>query len=108
MKKTGVQNFKSVWVTGANGLIGNYLVQTAPQFAPRWRVRALTRDQFDLLDFSAVCREFQKDQPQLVIHCAAISSISEAQKNPGLARLVNVEMTQRLSELAWEIQFVFF
>ena len=29
---------KLVWITGANGLIGNYLVQTAPQFAPRWRV----------------------------------------------------------------------
>jgi dTDP-4-dehydrorhamnose reductase len=97
-----------VWVTGANGLIGNYLVQTAPRFAPRWRVRALTREQLDLLDFAAVRHEFQKDQPQLVIHCAAISSISEAQKNPGLARLVNVEMTQRLAELASEIQFVFF
>ena len=28
-----------VWITGANGLVGNYLVQTAPQFAPRWRVQ---------------------------------------------------------------------
>jgi hypothetical protein len=23
---------KSVWITGANGLIGNYLVQIAPRF----------------------------------------------------------------------------
>ena len=45
---------KPAWVTGANGLIGNYLVQTAPRFAPRWRVRALTREQFDLLDFETV------------------------------------------------------
>jgi hypothetical protein len=28
-----------VWITGANGLIGNYLVQTAPQFVPHWRVQ---------------------------------------------------------------------
>jgi dTDP-4-dehydrorhamnose reductase len=108
MKKAEVQNFKSSWITGANGLIGNYLVQTAPRFAPRRRVRALTREQFDLLDFAAVRREFQKDQPQLVIHCAAISSISEAQKNPELTRRVNVEMTRMLAELASEIQFVFF
>jgi hypothetical protein len=27
------------WITGANWLIGNYLVQTAPRFAPRWRVQ---------------------------------------------------------------------
>jgi dTDP-4-dehydrorhamnose reductase len=99
---------KLAWITGANGLIGNYLVQTAPRFAPCWRVRALTRDQFDLLDFAAVRREFQKDKPQLVIHCAAISDVGEAQKNPAFARRVNVEMTQMLAELAAEVQFIFF
>jgi dTDP-4-dehydrorhamnose reductase len=96
------------WITGANGLIGNYLVQTAPRFAPGWRVRALTRDQFDLLDFAAVRREFQKDQPQLVIHCAAVTVVAEVQKNPGVARRVNVEVTKLLAELAAEIPFVFF
>jgi dTDP-4-dehydrorhamnose reductase len=99
---------KPAWITGANGLIGNYLVQTAPRYASRWRVRALTRDQFDLLDFAAVRREFQKDQPQIVIHCAAISAAAVAQKNPELARRVNVEVTKLLAELAAEIQFVFF
>ena len=93
------------WITGANGLIGNYLVQTAPRFAPGWRVRALTRDQLDLLDFAAVRREFQKDKPQLVIHCAAITVVGEAQKNPELARRVNVEVTQLLAELAAAIPF---
>jgi dTDP-4-dehydrorhamnose reductase len=99
---------KMAWITGANGLIGNYLVQTAPRFAPRWRVRALTRADFDLLDFAAVEREFIKDKPQLVIHCAAISAVGEAQKNPAFARRVNVEITRLLAELAAEIQFVFF
>jgi dTDP-4-dehydrorhamnose reductase len=96
------------WITGANGLIGNYLVQTASPFAPRWRVRALTRADFNLLDFAAVEREFKKDQPQLVIHCAAITVVSEAQKNPALARRVNVEVTKFLAELAAEIPFGFF
>jgi dTDP-4-dehydrorhamnose reductase len=97
-----------VWITGANGFIGNYLVGTAPRFAASWRVRALTRDQFDLLDFAAVLREFQNDRPQLVIHCAAISDVGEAQKNPALVRRVNVEVTQLLAELAAEISFIFF
>ena len=99
---------KPVWITGANGLIGNYLVQTAPRLVPRWRVRALTRADFDLLDFAAVRREFAKDQPQLVIHCAAITILSDAQRNPVLARHVNVEATKFLAELAAEIPFVFF
>jgi dTDP-4-dehydrorhamnose reductase len=96
------------WITGANGLIGNYLVQTALQSAPRWRVRALTRADFDLLDFAAVEREFQRDKPQLIIHCVAITVVSEAQKNPALARRVNVEVTRLLAELAAEIPLVFF
>src|ERR1035438_6740711 len=99
---------KLAWITGANGLIGNYLAQTAPRFAPRWRVRALTRADFDLLDFAAVESEFAKDQPQLVIHCAAITIVGDAQKNPALARRVNVEVTKLLAELAAEIQLVFF
>jgi hypothetical protein len=28
-----------VWITGANGPVGNYLIQTAPRFAPRWRAQ---------------------------------------------------------------------
>jgi len=96
------------WITGANGLIGNYLIQTASKFAPAWRVRALTRDQLDLLDFNAVRSEFQKDRPQLVIHCAAVSSVAAAQANPELARRVNVELTGFLAGLAADVAFVFF
>jgi hypothetical protein len=29
-----------VWITGANGPVGNYLIQTAPRFAPRWRANS--------------------------------------------------------------------
>lgn len=97
-----------VWITGANGLIGSHLVQTAPELAPDLRVRALTRTDFDLLDFAAVEREFQKDKPQLIIHCAAITVVSEAQKNPELARRVNVDISRFLAELAGEIPLVFF
>ena len=97
-----------VWIIGANGLIGNYLVQTAPRFAPHWRVRALTRDQLDLVDFDAVRRAFQSDSPQLVVHCAAVSTLAEAQSNPDLARRVNVDVTALLAGLAADIPFVFF
>ena len=99
---------KLVWITGVNGLIGNYLVQSAARFAPGWRVRALTRADFDLLDFATVRHEFNLDRPQLVIHCAAITAVAEAQKNPGLARRVNIGTTELLGELAAEIPLVFF
>jgi dTDP-4-dehydrorhamnose reductase len=102
------ENKLLAWITGANGLIGNYLVQTAPKFAPQWQARALTREQFDLLDFKTVKREFKKDKPQLVIHCAAIPTVAGALANPGLTRRINVEAAKLLAELSAEIQFVFF
>ncbi|HEY1790209.1 MAG TPA: NAD-dependent epimerase/dehydratase family protein, partial [Verrucomicrobiae bacterium] len=76
---------KPAWLTGSNGLIGAYIVRTALKFGAPWRLRALTRAQFDLTDFGSVESEFKKDRPQLVIHCAGVSSIADAQKNPSLA-----------------------
>ena len=105
---SGLSTKPVAWITGANGLIGKYFVQTAPRFAPSWCVRGLTREDFDLLDFAAVEREFKKDKPQLVIHCGAVSTVAEAQKNLALARRVNVEAAKFLAELAAEIPFVFF
>jgi len=92
---------KLAWITGSNGLIGNYVVS-------QWRVRPLTRPQLDILDFKSVEREFNADRPELIIHCAAISTVAEAQRNPALAKRLNVEATQFLAELASGIQFAFF
>jgi dTDP-4-dehydrorhamnose reductase len=97
-----------VWITGAGGLIGNYLVQTAPRFASSWKIRALTRDQLDLLDFTAVRQAFSKESPQLIIHCAAMSQSPECQKYPDRARKINVDATALLADLAANIPFIFF
>src|ERR1039458_6383611 len=101
-------NQKTAGITGAGGLIGNYLVRTEPQFAPGWRVRGLTRADLDLADFDAVKRTFRSDAPQRVIHCAALSKSPECQKNSGLARKLNVEVTALLAELAADVPFIFF
>jgi dTDP-4-dehydrorhamnose reductase len=95
---------KIVWIIGARGLIGNYLMRTAPN----WEVRPIMRDRIDLLDFSKV-RELWKDEPpDVVIHCAAISRAVVCEQNPELARKVNVELTSFLSELAADKSFIFF
>jgi dTDP-4-dehydrorhamnose reductase len=97
-----------LWITGSGGLIGNYLVQTAPYYLPSWRVRGLTRAELDLTDFPAVRQAFHKDSPQLVIHCAALANTPACEKNPALARKLNVEVTAALAELAADIPFIFF
>jgi dTDP-4-dehydrorhamnose reductase len=98
---------KTVWITGAGGLIGGYLARSAPQFAPEARVVALTRQRLDLTDSPALRAEFKRQRPQLVIHCAALSKSTECEANPALAHKLNVEVTARLAELATGIPFVF-
>ncbi len=97
----------SVWITGAGGLIGNYLVQTAPRFAPACLPVPLTRPKLDLTDFTTVKTHFQRDAPQAVIHCAAMSRSPECQASPALARKINVDATRNLAELAAGIPFLF-
>jgi dTDP-4-dehydrorhamnose reductase len=96
-----------VWVTGAGGLIGNYLVQVAPRFAPGWQVIGWTRPRLDLADSPALRTAFFSQRPDAVIHCAALSRSGACEKEPALARRVNVDVTARLCELASGIPVLF-
>ena len=96
------------WITGAAGLIGNYLVRTATQFSPGWRVRPLVRSDLDLADRQKVDVLFRQEQPNAIFHCAALSKSPDCQSNPALARRLNVEVTQQLCELTRDIPFIFF
>ena len=51
--------------------------------------------------------EFRLQNPQLIIHCAALSKSPECEANPALARKLNVEVTALLAELAADIPLVF-
>ncbi|MEP6662288.1 MAG: SDR family oxidoreductase [Verrucomicrobiota bacterium] len=99
---------KKVWITGAGGLLGNYLVQTASTFAPDWKVFGLTRSQLDLTDDKSVREKFQRDQPDFIIHCAAQSKVPACQSDPELAWKLNVDVTTALTKIAQNIPFIFF
>jgi dTDP-4-dehydrorhamnose reductase len=93
------------WITGAGGLIGSHVVRDAPR---DWNLRALTRTELELTDFAAMRAAFQRDQPQLVIHCAAMSRTSACEANPELAWKNNVDVTRALCERSREIPLLFF
>jgi dTDP-4-dehydrorhamnose reductase len=97
-----------VWITGAGGLIGSYLVRLAPVYAPQFSPVPLTRAALDLTDFAAVERRFLADRPRLVIHCAAMSKSPDCQAQPAAARRINVESTAFLAGLAAAADFIFF
>jgi dTDP-4-dehydrorhamnose reductase len=99
---------EKLWVTGAAGLIGNYVVQVAPAVLPATKVVGLHRWHLDLLDFDAVRNAFRAEKPGAIIHCAALSRSLECEANPDLARRLNVDVTQLLARLASDIPFLFF
>ena len=94
-------------ITGAAGLIGQYIVKTAPRWAPDWRVQGLTRADLDLTDHANVERTWQSIKPAAVIHCAALSRTKDCEQDPASARRINVEATAHLAQLSQDIPFIF-
>jgi dTDP-4-dehydrorhamnose reductase len=94
-------------ITGAAGLIGQYLVNTAPHWAPQWDLHGLTRLDLDLTDRSEVERTWREIKPGAVIHCAAMSRTKDCERDPAAARRINVEVTTHLAQLSQDIPFVF-
>jgi len=88
---------RTVCITGAGGLIGSYLVKAAPG---DWTVQAVNQTGFGAF--------FQKSPPDLLVHCAAISKSAACEKQPDLARKVNVELTEMLCEFARDVPLFFF
>ena len=74
---------------------------------PKPKVLGLTRQVLDLTDFPAVRAAFRRDQPHLVIHCAALSTSPECEAHPALARKLNVAVTALLAELAADVKLLF-
>jgi dTDP-4-dehydrorhamnose reductase len=94
-------------ITGAAGLIGQYLVNTASRWAPGWDVQGLTRAELELTERSKVEARIDALKPDLLIHCAALSRTKDCEHNPDKARRINVEVTAHLAQLSQNIPFIF-
>ena len=94
-------------ITGAAGLIGQYLVKTAPRWAPDRAMQGLTRADLDLTDRANVERTWQSIKPNAVIHCAALSRTKACEQDPEQARRINAEVTAHLAQLSQDIPFIF-
>lgn len=97
---------QSVWITGAGGLIGSYLIKTTPA---KWTSRPLMRTDVNLLEFDRVNLLMHFEKPAAIVHCAAISKNPQCDANPALAMRVNKDATINLASNAASvgIPFVF-
>lgn len=88
-------------------MIGQYLVKTAPRWAPDRDMQGLTRADLDLTDRANVERTWQSIKPNAVIHCAALSRTKDCEQDPEQARRINAGVTAHLAQLSQDIPFIF-
>ena len=94
-------------ITGAAGLIGQYLVKSASRWAPGWDVQGLSHAELELTETSKVASRIHALKPNLLIHCAALSRTKDCEQDPGRAHRINVEVTAHLAQLSQDIPFIF-
>jgi len=88
-----------VLITGGTGQLGRALSRLAPEGV---QVTALGSSQCDITDQPAVSRAVITCQPDLVIHCAAMTDVDGCERDPGKAWRVNALGTQHVAAAATE------
>jgi dTDP-4-dehydrorhamnose reductase len=99
---------KKLLVTGASGLLGSHVARQAvgrfdvlglyQSFRPRDIPGRL--EPLDLADAPAVRARLDGFRPDLIVHCAALADADRAQREPDLARRLNVDVPATLAQAA--------
>lgn len=63
---------KSILITGASGFLGSRMYK---YFCDKYRVIAPTHDDMELTEIESVMSLFRKENPDIVLHCGAISDV---------------------------------
>lgn len=86
-------------VTGAYGQLGNELKELAPGF-PEWQFIFTDVDTLDITDENSVQAFFEKNQPGIVINCAAYTAVDKAESEIETALKVNAKAPGLLAKAA--------
>lgn len=90
-----------ILITGAAGLLGSAVAADAQ--ARGHCVVALDRSDLDVTDARAVMQAVHREQPEVVIHCAAYTAVDRAEAEPELALAVNREGARQVAEASSEV-----
>lgn len=79
---------KKILVTGATGFLGSRIVDF---YRGKYDVCAPTHSELDIVDEKNVFNILNKYNPDIVIHCAAVSDVGICEKEPEKSNKINVE-----------------
>lgn len=90
-----------VLVTGANGQLGYDVVKKLRK--QNIECYGAVRKDFDIVDFEATEKFITNYKPDVVIHCAAYTSVDKAEDEQGLCYLVNASATENIAGICKKI-----
>lgn len=90
-----------VLVTGANGQLGYDVVKELQK--QNIECYGAARKDFDIVDFNGTEKFIANYMPDIVIHCAAYTSVDKAEDEQGLCYLVNASATKNIAKICKKI-----
>ena len=90
---------KQIFVTGANGQLGQSIAKIANQFQG-YEIKSLTRDDLDIGDRGQMQQFFKNYHGAIIVNCAAYTAVDKAELEPVLANQVNHLGPKYLAEIA--------
>ena len=75
-------------VTGATGFLGSRIIN---YYSERYDICAPTHSEMDITNEEEVFCLFEKEKPDIVIHCAAISDVGQCEREPDKSYKINVD-----------------
>lgn len=85
-----------ILLTGANGRLGSSLLQSLTERGHS--VAGFDVSSMDITNWDAVLARFDETQPELVVHCAAMTAVDQCAEEPDRALLVNGLGTQAVAQ----------
>ena len=91
---------EKILITGAAGFLGS---RAADFYRGNYEVYAPAHGELDITDAKAAAQVAGRFQPDIMIHCAAISDVGQCEREPEKSWAINVTGSVNIAKAAREI-----